>query len=112
MMSVQHDFLDSARKTQTAASDAVALWGRSLRATTDQARRPLSLFQPRTVIRQCIDMARELEEINRDSLINLMRAAGMTGEVLAEHASALAAFVGHQGEALSERVHAQLVKAA
>jgi hypothetical protein len=112
MTVVQHDFLDSARKTQTAAGDAVALWGRSLKASTEHARRSLSLLQPRAVLRQWIDMARELEEINRDSAINLIRVAGMTGEVLAEHASALASFVGHQGEALSERMHAQLVKAA
>ena len=79
-----------------------------MRTTTAQARRPLALFQPRVVIRQCIDMARELEEINRAYLVNLARAAGLTGEAFAEHTGALATFVGNHAEALSERVHAEL----
>jgi hypothetical protein len=38
---------------------------------------------------------------------NLVRAAGMTGEALVGHASALAWLVGNRSEALSGRVHAQ-----
>jgi peptidoglycan hydrolase CwlO-like protein len=109
-MTLQDQYLDTARRAQSAWSDATSWWTRSFQDVAGQSRRPLDLVDPTVVIRQWVEFAQDVQQVNMEYVANLIRAASVAGEAVGQHVDGLASAVERQVDGLSDQVQEQVGK--
>jgi hypothetical protein len=109
-MTLQDQYLDTARRAQSAWSDATSWWTRSFQDVAGGSRQPLELLNPTGVIRQWVEFVQEVQQVNLEYVANLIKAATTAGEAVGQHVDGLASAVERQMDGLSEQVQEQVVK--
>jgi hypothetical protein len=109
-MTLQDQYLDTARRAQSAWSDATSWWTRSFQDVAGQSRRPLDLVDPTAVIRQWVEFVQDVQQVNLEYVANLIRTASVAGEAVGQHVDGLASAVERQVDGLSDQVQEQVGK--
>jgi hypothetical protein len=109
-MTLQDQYLDSARRAQSAWSDATSWFTRSFQDVAGPSRQPLDLLNPTAAIRQWVEFVQEVQQVNLEYVANLIKAASAAGEAVGQHVDGLASAVERQVDGLTEQVQDQVGK--
>jgi len=109
-MTLQDQYLDTAKRAQNAFGDAASWWTRNLQGVAGQSRRPLELLNPTSAIRQWVEFVQDVQQVNLEYVANLIKAATAAGEAVGQHVDGLASVVERQVEGLTEQVQEQVGK--
>jgi hypothetical protein len=99
-VTIRWSYLDSGA-SRGAWSEAAALWTRGAQAVAGQIQEPMRLVHPRAPgMCEWVEFAHELQELNLDYFIGLIRAATIAREAASAQLDVLAGAVGQQVGAL------------